>query len=30
LAQCQFKSDWMEYHVYLQHGTSMCLHIKTW
>jgi len=24
------QSDWVGYHVYLQHGTSMCWHIKAW
>jgi len=30
LVQCQFKSEWVGYHVYLRHGTSVCWYIKTW
>jgi len=26
----QFKNDWVVYHVYLWHGTSVCFDFKTW
>jgi len=28
LAQCHFRSDWVGYHAYLRHGTSVCWYFK--
>jgi len=29
MTHCQFESDWVGYHVYLWHGTSVCWHTHT-